>query len=290
VMLEVTARAIEVGAEAGRPGSIGINLAMEGGDLSPPCDIEEDYTCDRGGYHNYTLEVVDRMGTDSFTMDSGVLLAKTKNVDTAPFVWVVDANPQDIDLVDFVRPDGTEAQVSLGDYRQLADALFHAGTRSRSAYEHVDEANRLQFYVLDERRDTDGILRYLVAARSLDGSGPHERGVAAADGTAEDVEAGTAVRCTYRVENTGTAEDVSGTQPEDVSDWVDADVFRVSAEATDGWKVWLPRKAVGIDNGDGFDVEAVAVRPDGAPADTTVTLTVTSESDPTTKATATCST
>ena len=62
-------------------------------------------------------------------MDSGVLLAKTKNVDSAPFIWVVDANPQDIDLVDFVRPDGTEAKVSLGDYRQLADALFHAGTQ-----------------------------------------------------------------------------------------------------------------------------------------------------------------
>ena len=64
-----------------------------------------------------------------------------------------------------------------------------------------------------------------------------------------------AVRCTFRVRNTGTAEDVSGTQPEDVSDLVDADVFRVSATASDGWEVWLPRKVVGIDNDDRYDVE-----------------------------------
>lgn len=290
VMLDVTARAVPVGEEAGRPGSTGINLAMEGGDLSPPCDIDEDYTCDRGGYNNYTVEVVDRMGTDSFTMDSGVLLAKTKNVDSAPFIWVVEANPQDIDLVDFVRPDGTKAKVSLGDYRQLADALFHAGTRSRSEFEYVDEANRLHFYILDERRDSDGILRYTVAVRSLDGSGPHERGVNASDGTAEVIDPGKAVRCTFRVRNTGVAEDVSGTQPEDVSDLVDADVFRVSAEAKDGWKVWLPRKVVGIDNGDRFDVEVVAVRPGSAPPDTTVTLKVQSESDGDARAKATCST
>jgi len=70
------------------------------------------------------------MGTDSFTPDHGVMLAKTKNTDASPFVWVIDANPQDIKMVDFTRPDGTKAMVTLADYRQLSDALFHAGANS----------------------------------------------------------------------------------------------------------------------------------------------------------------
>ena len=56
-----------------------------------------------GGYNNYTLEVVDQMGTDSFTADSGVLLAKTKD-SRSPNKWTVDANPQDIDTVDYTWP------------------------------------------------------------------------------------------------------------------------------------------------------------------------------------------
>ncbi len=87
------------------------------------------------------------MGTDSFTPDSGVLLAKTKNQDQAPFEWVVDANPQDIEMTDYVLPDGTKVPITIGDYRQLSDALFHAGTNSGSEYEYIDTANRLHFYI-----------------------------------------------------------------------------------------------------------------------------------------------
>ena len=49
------------------------------GPEGPACDVTQDPMCDGRGYQNYTVEVVDRMGTDSFTPDSGVLLAKTKN-------------------------------------------------------------------------------------------------------------------------------------------------------------------------------------------------------------------
>src|SRR4029453_13620466 len=59
---------------------------------------------------------------------SGVLLGKTKNNDNAPFIWTVDANPQDIDKVDFVLPNGTPVKMTIGDYRQLADSLFPPGT------------------------------------------------------------------------------------------------------------------------------------------------------------------
>ena len=98
----MTARAVDAGAK----GLTGVNIAMNT-DLSPACDISTDPLCDGGSFNNYTVEVVDRMGADSFTPDSGVLLSKTKDADSAPFQWVVDANPQDIDMVDFYRPDGT---------------------------------------------------------------------------------------------------------------------------------------------------------------------------------------
>lgn len=288
VLAEITARAVPVGAEFDRPGLIGVNVEMEGGDLSPPCDIEEDYQCDRGNYDNYTIEVVDRMGSDSFTPGSGVLLAKTKNVDAAPFIWIIDANPQDIDLLDFVRPDGTDAMVSLGDYRQLADALFKAGTDSGSEYEYVDEPNRLHFYVLDLSRDADGILRYVVAVRSLDGSGPHDRSVDLDDGVATVVQPGVAVRCTFRLTNTGATADLRTVDgaPEGA---VDGDVFRLTAQASNGWRVWLPREVAGVSNGDTVDVEVYAGRSRGGGTGTTVSLQATSESDRAATAAADCS-
>jgi M6 family metalloprotease-like protein len=288
VTTEVTAREVPIGEAFGNEGLSGVNIAMEGGDLSPPCSIAEDWRCDRGGYDNYTLEVVDRMGYDSFTPDSGVLMAKTKNQDRAPFIWVVDANPQDIDLVDFIRPDGTAAMVSLGDYRQLADALFKAGTDSGSEYEHVDEANRLHMYVLDTWRDGDGVLHYRVAVRSLDGSGPHARGVDADDTKPKGVRPGVAARCTFPVTNTGQAVDVPGTHPDDVQSMVDADVMRLEASATGGWDVWMPREVIGVDNGDTAQAVVYVGRTPGDRHVSEVTLSVTSESDPQAADVATC--
>src|SRR5690625_4062450 len=108
---EITAREVQ-----GKGLLSGLNHELTGGDRSSFEDEghtgDKAYLCDGGGYDNYTVEVVDRMGSDSFTPDSGVLLAKTKNKDDAPFIWVKDANPQDIEMVDFTRPDGTEAMIS----------------------------------------------------------------------------------------------------------------------------------------------------------------------------------
>lgn len=286
VTVRVVAREVAAGIAGAEPGQNGVNIAMKTGDQEPACDVAEDYTCDRGGYNNYTVEVVDRMGTDSFTPDSGVLISKTKDADSSPFIWAIDANPQDINLVDFTRPDGTVAKVSLGDYRQLSDALFHAGTRSGSEYEYVDQANRLHFYVLDLQRDADGVLTYTVAIKSLDGSGPHKRGVKVRDAGVASVD-GSISTCSFPVKNTGVAKDVSGTQPEDVSDYVDADVYRVSATASDGSDIWLPRKIVGIDNGKTASVD-VRVAPASSDAARQITLKVVSESDSSVRATATC--
>ena len=63
------------------------------------------------------------------------------------FVWFIDANPQDIGMVDFYRPDGTPVPVVRGDPRQLNDATFHAGTNSGSEVRvrgHVQQAALLR--------------------------------------------------------------------------------------------------------------------------------------------------
>jgi M6 family metalloprotease-like protein len=264
VVTRVTARAVEQGLA-------GINVTLDGGDLSPACDPATDPYCDGGRYDNYTLEVVDRMGFDSFTPDSGVLLAKTKNADAAPFIWTIDANPQDIDKVDFVRPDGTPQKMTIGDYRQLSDALLHAGTDSGSEYEYVDTANRLHFYVLDLRRDRAGVLSYTVAVRSLDGAGPQRRGVAARPATAVAAGSGWA-RCRVPVRNTGQG----------------SDVYRLSASAGAGWTTWLPRAVTDVRAGRPGSVEVYVKRTAGQARGTKAAVTITSESNPAATTTTTC--
>jgi hypothetical protein len=68
---------------------------------------------------------------------------------------VIEANPQDINLTDYVLPDGTKVPITIGDYRQLSEALFHSGTSSGSEYEYTDTANRLHFYITNVHRDAD---------------------------------------------------------------------------------------------------------------------------------------
>ncbi|MEV0583634.1 M6 family metalloprotease domain-containing protein [Nonomuraea sp. NPDC050310] len=284
VTARVTARAVQPGEN----GLAGINVAFDGLDKSPSCRWQEDPMCDGGGYENYTVEVVDRMGTDSFTPDAGVLLAKTKNRDSAPFEWVIDANPQDIQMTDYVLPDGTAVPITIGDYRQLSDALFHAGTDSGSEYEYVDEANRLHFYITDVHRDRQGVLSYTVAVRSLDGAGPHRRGLRLLP--AAGIPAGKGVsRCTFPLFNTGRSAATQAAHPEDVTAYLGGDVYRLSAKVDGrGWTVQLPNALAAVDNRAHELVTVNAVRADGGSRLAKVTLTATSESDPTKTMTATC--
>lgn len=267
VVATVTARSVEPGGD----GLAGINLKLgTGGDRSPACDTAQDPLCDGGGYDNYTVEVVDRMGFDSFTPDSGVLLSKTKDRDAAPFIWVKDANPQDIDKVDFVLPDGTPQKMTIGDYRQLSDALYHAGTGSGSEYEYVDEANRLHFYVLDLKRDRRGVLSYTVAIRSLDGSGPQRRNVRVDSGSARPAGSGW-VKCALPLRNTGTG---GGGHH-------DSDVFRVTAAVSGkGWTTWVPNALATARAGSRTSVEVWAKPGAGADRRARMRVTATSESDP----------
>ena len=68
-------------------------------------------------------------------------------------------------------------KATVGDERQTNDGSFNAGLNSGSTYEYKAENNRLHFYVINKRTDADGMLRYTVAVRSLDGAGPQTRGV-----------------------------------------------------------------------------------------------------------------
>ena len=132
------------------------------------------------------MEVVQRMGYDSYSPDSGVLLAMNTgtigdrdemplneahggavagDVDgaghgraglgwrpdpaTLYFNWVIDAHPEDMNRLDFRRPNGEAVMRSIADYRQLNDALFHAGLNSGGEFEYVDRPNGLHFYVID---------------------------------------------------------------------------------------------------------------------------------------------
>ncbi|QVQ52350.1 peptidase M6 [Spiractinospora alimapuensis] len=246
---QVTARSA---VTAGDQELAGVNIVLDGGDQAPNCDWTEDLYCDGGDYDNYTIEAVDRMGYDSFTPDNGVLLSKTKDQDRAPFVWVVDANPGDIGMVDFVWPDGTPEYITEGDYRQLSNSAFHAGTDSGSEYEYVDEDNRLHFYIVDLERDDDGILTYTVATRSLDGSGDQERGVelpSNATGVALDDDW---VRCEVELTNSGEAGDEPHTS---------SDVYRLSARApSPHWEVWLPNELAVAEAGESTTVEVYANR------------------------------
>ncbi|WP_152548947.1 hypothetical protein [Geomicrobium sp. JCM 19037] len=211
VFENILTRAVPTGEKFGRDDYIGINITMDE-DKTPRNYLEDDWRADmqqgEDWYDNYTLEVVDQVGFDSFQMDSGVLVAKTKDEERAPFIWVVDAHPEDIQEVDFVRPNGTIQMLSKGDYQQLADALFKAGTGEGVVSEYVDEHNRLHFYVLDKHYDDVGALSYRTAVRHLDYGGDYTREMNATHQTIDHASPGNIETHTFTVTNDGEATDL----------------------------------------------------------------------------------
>lgn len=288
---DLTARSVDPG-----DGLMGIRIIMDS-DRSPACDIQTEPLCDGGSWDNYDIEVVDRMGSDSFTPDSGVLISKSKNEDNQPFQWVIDAHPEDIELVDFHRPNGSIAMITMGDYRQLADALFHAGTNSGSEFEFIDEANDLHFYIIDRHRNDDGVLYYTVAVRSIGGEGGASvHDISLEEGQVTALEQNTAttqgVSCSFQLSNSGAyvAVDPNDAQhPEDVSAFLASDVYRLSAEVKGaGWRVEVPNALVTAKFGEAKTAfVSVGASADAADA-ALVTLKATSESDPSVAATAQC--
>lgn len=263
-----------------------------GTDQSPKCDPNTDLYCDGGGYNNYDLEVIDRMGADSFQADAGVMISKTKNVARQPFQWTIDANPQDIGLVDFIRPNGSAAMITLGDYRQLLDALFHAGTRSGSKFDYQDKSNGLHFYILNKVRNRDGVLSYSVAARSLNSTNGSKHDVRLETGHAVisrvNTPTGRGVFCSFALQNNGTYAKGSDTA-EDVSKYFGSDVYRLKAAVKGrGWRVEMPNELVAAKYGDTVSANVAVGAMANAEEIGVVTLTATSESDADATAVAEC--
>jgi M6 family metalloprotease-like protein len=285
IVATITARAVDPG-----PGGLaGITVALDGDapqDRTPPCDMNKDPLCPGAPVFNfYSVEVVQRIGYDSFTPDSGVLIAKNKNGEGNScgyncFIWVIDAHPEDMNMIDFKRPDGTPVMRTIADYRQLNDALFHAGPDSGSRYEYEDTANRLHFYVIDVRKDEKGILSYEVGVRSLDGPGPQTRGVSLEGPGAMDV-SDLYSDCSFTLKNTGASR---ATDPslhsQNVSGYLDGDIYRLSVSIEgDGWSARLPNALAAVKFGDSKTVPVVVTRTPSSAAEATLTLTATSESD-----------
>ena len=143
-------------------------------------------------YTGYTIEVMDRTGYDSFISDHGVMIAKTASSGSTT-IFIQDAHPTPLDLIDFIRPNGDVAMISDGDQLQLASSLFHAGLHNNPTYfkdrfpekfasgdkrkglhgnvvnEYIDSFNELHFYVLDKIGNEGkygDYLSYQIAVRS----------------------------------------------------------------------------------------------------------------------------
>jgi M6 family metalloprotease-like protein len=219
----------------------------------------------KGYYQFYGMEVVQRVGYDSFSYDDGVLLTMNREIDNenAPFIWVIDSHPDDIGLIDFVRPNGEEAAVSLGDARQLADALFHAGTGEDVVSEYFDDYNNLHFYVLDKMYDDQGVLSYRVAVRSneqINRRGYSDQ-MSVSLGNGVDPETGKIFGQEIKITN-------NGTQP---------GLYRVTPSNDQDWPMMLPANVVEVAPGATVTIPLYTQVPETVTEDNDYSVTVMSE-------------
>jgi M6 family metalloprotease-like protein len=293
VIAQITARSVDP-----MGGLMGFNISLDAaGDLAQPCNASLDALCDGRGYNNYNIEVVQRLGADSFCPDSGVMISKTKNSDRVqPFQWIIDANPQDARQIDFYLPNGTARYWTIGDYRQLVDALFHAGTGSGSEYEHIDDENGLHLYILEKNIDEVGVLHYTVGAASTSNnvitSAPRniELGFGKVANIVHNRNPADGIYCNFELKNTGKATALAtNPHPQDLSAYLGSDIYRLRVEVEgEGWKVTLPNALAYAKAGEQKTVR-VAVGCDGnCSREAIVTLVATSESDRTISTSKTC--
>jgi hypothetical protein len=200
---------------------------------------------------------------------------------------VIDAHPEDMKVADFKRPDGTTVMRTIADYRQLNDALFHAGVNSGSQYEWEDTPNRLHFYVIDVHKDAQGVLSYTVGVRSLDGAGRQARGVTVTPPSARNAP-GSSALLNFTLKNTGAAGATDASlHPQDATAFLGSDIYRLSVSIDrPGWSAQLQNALAAVKFGESIAVPVHVRRAPGSEASATVTLKATSESDPTKTATA----
>jgi M6 family metalloprotease-like protein len=289
----VTARSVEPLPDT----FAGVTVTLDGqGDLTP-VDNPASNPLSPGtpNYNFYSMEVVQRFGYDSFCPDSGVLIAKNKNREGRNggpngfncFIWVIDAHSEDINMVDYVKPNGEKVMRTIADYRQLNDALFHAGLNSGSQFEYKDVPNRLHFYVIDIHKNEQNILSYTLGVRSLDSSGPQQRGAELTAPADQKVGAGY-TKCNFTLKNTGQA---ARTDPNlhwrDFNDFLDWDIYRLSVSVEGhGWSAQLLNALAALKFGDSKLIPVYVSQKPDCSTTAIVTLKAISESDSTKIATA----
>lgn len=298
VVAEITARAVDP-----LPGTYtGLIVRLDGseaGDRTPADDpATNPLSPGIPDYNFYSIEVVQRIGFDSFCPDSGVLIAKNKDKlwgrnggpnEFNSYIWVIDAHPEDINMVDYVSPTGEKVMRTIADYRQLNDALFHAGLDSGSRFEYEDTPNRLHFYVVDLHRNQDGILSYTLAVRSLDGSGPQKRGVELKAATNRiKAKKGVVIPVTFKLKNTGqTAAVDNNLHPSEVSRHLNYDLYRLEASIEgQGWKAKILNALAAVEFGKTAEITVYVLPEAGCSKEAILTLKATSESDPSKRSTA----
>jgi M6 family metalloprotease-like protein len=289
VVATITARAVEP-----LPGTFaGIIVRLDGAEPHDrtPADDPSVNPLSPGipNFDFFSLETVQRIGYDSFCPDNGVLLAKNKDKESRNggangfncFNWVIDAHPEDINKVDYKKPDGSTIMRTIADYRQLNDALFHAGNNSGSLFEWEDVPNRLHFYVITFQKNADGILSYKIGIRSLDGSGPQKRGIDIVPPSSFRMK-NQAEYCTYTITNTG---EVSETDPalhnKDISASLNYDIFRLTITVEgEGWKAQLLNSLTSMKPGDSEKIPVYISHEKVHSNSAKVNLTARSENDP----------
>jgi len=291
VVAEVTARAVDP-----LPGTYtGISVRLDGsepGDRTPPDDPATDpLSPGIPDYNFYSLEVVQRIGFDSFCPDSGVLIAKNKDNlrgnNGGPnafnsYIWVIDAHPEDINMVDYISPGSEKVMRTIADYRQLNDALFHAGPDSGSQYEYVDMPNRLHFYVVDVHKNKDGILSYTLAVRSLDGSGPQKRGAGLTAAKDRIKTKNALIPVKFVIKNSGERAAINKTlHPSDITAHADYDLYRLSLKVEGkGWKAKLLNSLAAVEFGKEKEVTVYVLPEAGCSKEAKISVKAVSESDP----------
>jgi hypothetical protein len=288
VVAKITARAVEP-----LPGTFaGIIVRLDGAEPRDrtPADDPATNPLSPGipNYDYYSLEVVQRIGYDSFCPDNGILLAKNKEKESRNggpngfncFNWVIDAHPEDINKVDYIKPDGKKVIRTVADYRQLNDALFHAGLNSGSRFEWVDSANRLHFYIIDVNKNYEAILSYEVGVRSLDGSAVQKRDVSVIKPSVRKIKENTGY-VTFTVKNTGEPSAVdTSLHYQNTLPWLNSDIYRLSVKCEGtGCSASLLNELISLKPGETGEIPVFVSFENGVSRKAKLNLTIQSESD-----------
>ena len=203
----------------------------------PTCDgVRLNGSTVTGKYNNYTVEVVQQIGSDSFDPGHGVLFAKTKNTASSCgnfncFVWFIDAHPEDINRVDYI---------AAGRHAGEGDGGRRAPEERRDVQRRPELGLVLRVRghgeppALLHRRQAHRRARASCTTRSRSGrsTAPARRPAASRSPSPQLGSAEGYSTCTFNLTNTGAAAAVPNVHPQDASAFLSSDVYRLSATAT----------------------------------------------------------